>query len=139
MAILKHLFTDLTSTMSVASLALLIYFLVTHYARLKRLPPGPWGFPIVGVLFSIKKEFHLFLLDHVRTFGKVLSFKMGSETIVVISDHKLIKKAFMSKDFTARPKTELTDLLGGYGETLHNIKKKSEYIFVFPSCRSHQC
>ena len=41
---------------------------------------------------------------------------MGVETIVVISDHKLIKKAFRSRDFTARPKSELTKLMGGYGK-----------------------
>lgn len=40
---------------------------------------------------------------------------MGGQTLVVLSDHKLIKKAFQSRDFTARPKTELTHLLGGYG------------------------
>ena len=57
-------------------------------------------------------------MDYVKHFGKVLSLKMGSETLVVLSDHKLIKKAFQNREFTARPKTALSDLLGGYGNSL---------------------
>jgi hypothetical protein len=123
MAILRHLFNiqDLTSLMGIALLTLVIYLMVKQYYRLRSLPPGPWGYPIVGVLFSIKKEFHLFLTDYTKIFGKVFSFKMGRETIVVLSDFKIIKKAFQSRDFTARPKTELTDLLGGYGKKTENI------------------
>ena len=65
----------------------------------------------------IKKEFHLFLFDYVKQFGKVFSISMGNSTLVILSDHKLIKKAFQSKDFSARPKTELTSLFGGYGRS----------------------
>ena len=76
-------------------------------------------------MYSIKKEFHLFLMDFIRDFGNVFSFKMGTQTIVVLSDHKTIKKAFQNKDFTARPKTELTDLLGGYGKSTFIIPSKN--------------
>ena len=80
-----------------------------------------------GLLNHIKKEFHLFLMDYVQQFGKVISLKMGGATVVVLSDYKLIKKAFQSKDFTARPKIELMDLLlGGYG------KSKSCLFWEFP-------
>ena len=81
-----------------------------------KLPPGPNGFPIVGILPLIKKEFHLMLFDYSKIFGKILSFKMGRETVVVLSDYKTIKKAFQTRDFVARPKSELSSLLGGYGE-----------------------
>jgi Cytochrome P450 len=81
-----------------------------------KLPPGPTGFPIVGIIPLIKKEFHLMLFDYSKIFGKILSFKMGRETIVVLSDYKTIKKAFQTRDFIVRPKSELSSLLGGYGE-----------------------
>ena len=116
MAILKD-FQDLTMGMSFSLIALALYYTVNQYRKFQKLPPGPWGFPIVGMLFSIKKEFHLFLTDYVKLFGKVFSMKMGNGTLVILSDHKLIKKAFQSRDFTARPKTELTNLFGGYGKS----------------------
>ncbi len=115
MAILKN-FQDLQFVASLTLVGLLIYYLFLQYRKVQKLPPGPWGYPVVGMLFSIKKEFHLLLMDYVKLFGSVLSFKMGSQTLVVLSDHKLIKKAFASRDFTARPKTELTNLFGGYGK-----------------------
>jgi len=43
---------------------------------------------------------------------------MGSETIIVLNDYKVIKKAFQSKDFTFRPKNTLSQILGGYGKPL---------------------
>lgn len=123
MAILKN-FQDLTTVIGLTIIGLLCYYVVLQYRRVQKLPPGPWGYPIVGMLFSIKKEFHLLLMDYVKCFGKVLSLKMGGQTLVVLSDHKLIKKAFQSRDFTARPKTELTHLLGGYGKHLRILKLK---------------
>lgn len=116
MAILKN-FQDFSTVMALTVFGLIVYYVALQIRHLKKLPPGPWGYPVVGMLYSIKKEFHLFLMDYVKLFGTVLSLKMGGETVVVLSDHKLIKKAFQSKDFTARPKIELFNtLLGGYGK-----------------------
>ena len=89
--------------------------LIRSISQTMKLPPGPTGFPVVGIIPLIKKEFHLMLFDYSKIFGKILSFKMGRETIVVLSDYKTIKKAFQSRDFVARPKSELSSLLGGYG------------------------
>jgi hypothetical protein len=91
-------------------------FLIKQIRQTLKLPPGPTGFPIVGIIPLIKKEFHLLLFDYSKIFGKILSFKMGRETIVVLSDYKTIKKAFQTRDFVVRPKSELSQLLGGYGE-----------------------
>ena len=113
--------TTLTTTilLDTGILILLIYIalmIIRSIGQTLKLPPGPKGFPIVGILPLIKKEFHLMLFDYSKIFGKILSFKMGSETVVVLSDYKTIKKAFQTRDFVARPKSELSSLLGGYGE-----------------------
>ena len=81
-----------------------------------KLPPGPLGLPIFGILPLIRKEFHLTLYDYSRRFGKIMSMKMGIENVVVLSDYKLIKKAFSTRDFVARPKTELQSLIKGFGK-----------------------
>ena len=124
MAFIQQIFQELCSPviLPVAFLALLLFFLLKQYERYRKLPPGPLGIPFIGQLNSIKKEFHLYLYDLCKNFGKITSFKMGVETIVVISDHKLIKKAFRTRDFTARPKSELTKLMGGYGKNFSFLK-----------------
>jgi len=101
---------------------LLIFVLFCIFLRLiqnvrynLRLPPGPSGYPILGMLPKIKKEFHLQLFDYTKSFGKIISLKMGNQLIVVLSDHKLIKAAFGKSEFAARPKTEFGNILGGYG------------------------
>ena len=84
------------------------------------LPPGPYGRPILGIIPYIKKEFHLLLTEYSQEFGSIYSFKMGKETMVVLADHNIIKKAFRSRNFVARPKSELSTILNGYGKsTIH--------------------
>ena len=95
-----------------------------------KLPPGPKGFPILGILPLIKKEFHLMLFDYSKTFGKILSFKMGKETFVVLSDYNMIKKAFQSRDFVARPKSEMSQLLGGYGKVPFSLSLSLAPCFI---------
>jgi 26-hydroxylase len=82
----------------------------------QRLPHGPNGVPIYGMLPFIDKEFHLYLFDLCKTFtGGILSFRMGGQLVVVLSDANLIKKAFARPEFSARPVTTFTSILGGYG------------------------
>jgi len=81
----------------------------------KRLPPGPSGYPLLGMIPKIKKDFHLQLFDYSKSYGKLFSLKMGNQLLVVLSDHKLIKKALAKSEFAARPKTVFGSLIGGYG------------------------
>ena len=113
----QNMTENLTMSMAFAVLILTITYLLIQYKKIQKLPPGPWGRPFIGMIGRIKKEFHLFLFDYVKQFGKLFSISMGNSTLVILSDHKLIKKAFQSKDFSARPKGELTKLFGGYGKS----------------------
>ena len=102
--------------LATAFVALLALYLKKYYDVASELPRGPWGYPILGVLLKIKKEFHLFLLDLCREYGKMFSIRMGNTNMVVLSDADLIRKAFKSPHLTARPRCELSSLLNGYGE-----------------------
>ena len=114
-------FNDLTSTLVVSYLLILIAYLLMQWLHKQlKLPPGPWGLPVSGIIPFIKKEFHLLLFDYAKKYGGIVSFKMGMETIVVLSDHKIIRKAFKLPDMTARPKGGLVGvLLNGYGKCRH--------------------
>ena len=105
-----------TYTIFIFVLTILILRLIQHVRFNLRLPPGPSGYPILGMIPKIKKEFHLQLFDYSKSFGKIFSLKMGNQLIVVLSDHKLIKSAFGKSEFAGRPKTEFGNILGGYGK-----------------------
>lgn len=109
-------------TLATFILAFVLIKLVQIAKLNKRLPPGPSGYPFLGMLPKIKKEFHLQLFDYSKSFGKIFSMKMGNQLIVVLSDHKMIKAAFGKSEFAARPKTEFSSFLGGYGKKIFCLK-----------------
>ncbi|KAK4876363.1 hypothetical protein RN001_012785 [Aquatica leii] len=88
-------------------------FKYLHQTR--SLPPGPWGLPIVGSLPFLKGDLHLHFRDLTQKYGSLLSTRLGSQLIVVLSDYKMIRDAFRKEEFTGRPSTEFTSILEGYG------------------------
>ena len=117
---LKMLYSPLT--LAIFLFVFLLIKMIQYIKFNKRLPPGPSGYPFLGMLPKITKEFHLQLFDYSKSFGKIFSLKMGNQLIVVLSDHKMIKAAFGKSEFAARPKTEFGNILGGYGEIKYFLK-----------------
>lgn len=88
-----------------------------YWARnLRRLPPGPWGFPILGYLPFIKGDLHLQFGRLAAKYGSMFSAKLGSQLIIVLSDYRTIRETFRREDFSGRPHTEFMNILGGYGK-----------------------
>ena len=53
---------------------------------------------------------------------------MGSHLVVVLGDAKLMRMAFAKEAFSARPKSELSSILGGYGEDMPVLKICTSFI-----------
>ena len=115
-------------TFTIFGSLLLMYSFVRKVKMNKILPPGPLGKPWVGVLFNIKKQFHMYLFDLWQNYGSIFSFKMGSHLVVVLGDAKLMRMAFAKEAFSARPKSELSSILGGYGEDMPVLKICTSFI-----------
>lgn len=81
------------------------------------LPPGPRGLPLVGYLPYIRRDFHEELTLLSKQHGPIFSLRMGSELIVVLSDHKVIREAFRREEFACRPDNDFMKLLDGYGKS----------------------
>lgn len=86
------------------------------------LPPGPWGLPVLGSLPFLKGDLHLHFRDLTQKYGSLISTRLGSQLIVVLSDYKMIRDTFRKEEFTGRPTTEFSSLLDGYGKYLNNSK-----------------
>ncbi|XP_046390470.1 cytochrome P450 18a1 [Ischnura elegans] len=83
--------------------------------ELRHLPPGPWGLPVLGYLPFLKGDAHLHFEELARRYGPMFSTRLGNQLIVVLSDHRTIREAFRREEFTARPNTEFSHILEGYG------------------------
>lgn len=101
--------------LAVFVLVLIVVRLIQVYRENKSLPPGPWGLPFFGYLPFFKGDAHLHYKELAKKFGPVFSTKLGNQLIVVLSDYKTIREAFRQEEFTGRPQTEFSDILGGYG------------------------
>ncbi|XP_047988668.1 cytochrome P450 18a1 [Leguminivora glycinivorella] len=80
----------------------------------RKLPPGPWGPPVVGYLPFLGVR-HKTFLELARSYGALFSARLGNQLTVVLSDYRLIREAFRREEFTGRPSTPLMHTLDGLG------------------------
>lgn len=107
---------DMAWSLLVFVVVLVAVRLVQLYREQRRLPPGPWGLPVLGYLPFLKGDLHQQYKELSDKYGPMFSARLGRQTIVVLGDHKTIREAFRKEEFTARPQTEFSAILGGYGE-----------------------
>ena len=125
-------FTRLTSGMKqstfVLALASFLLALVSVNGRRllrrrkrMRLPPGPRGWPIVGILPYLDADNPAqSVWDMSKQYGTVFCGRLGSHMAVFLNDYDSIKEAFSRKDdaFNDRPRIAMFELYtGGHGKT----------------------
>ncbi|XP_022098082.1 cytochrome P450 2J1-like [Acanthaster planci] len=95
---------------------LLTVFLMLKLRRPRNLPPGPWGWPILGYLPQIlwrvavdKKVAHEFLSELSGRYGDILSFHIAGKLLVVISKSATMREAFGQHQLSNRPEFHVTN------------------------------
>ncbi|XP_073137521.1 6,7,8-trihydroxycoumarin synthase-like [Henckelia pumila] len=80
-----------------------------HNTKKARYPPGPRGLPLIGNLhqFDSQKP-HQFLHELSKKHGPVMSMKLGSVPLIVISSEKVAKEAFNAHDIVISNRPNLT-------------------------------
>ncbi|KAL2539815.1 Cytochrome [Abeliophyllum distichum] len=93
-----------------------LIFLFTRKSKAKklRLPPGPPGWPVVGNLFQFARSGKQFF-EYTREvlipkYGPILTLKMGTRTMIIISSADLAYEALIDKGqiFASRPRENPT-------------------------------
>ncbi|XP_065343664.1 cytochrome P450 18a1 [Cloeon dipterum] len=104
--------------------SLLVFFVVVSMVYLvqfinkeRRLPPGPWGYPLLGSSSLLNflpptKEFYKAMA---KKFGSTCSIRIGRKLVVVLSDYLTIRQAFKREEFTGRPSSGFSYLIQNYG------------------------
>uniref|UniRef100_A0A1I8J363 Cytochrome P450 n=1 Tax=Macrostomum lignano TaxID=282301 RepID=A0A1I8J363_9PLAT len=70
------------------------------------LPPGPRGWPLLGSLPNMDpKRSHESVLELCKTFGPIISYRLGSQLFIVINDYDLAKELLDDENFTGRSRS----------------------------------
>jgi len=89
MDVLIHLVSSLNWTYvgpCVIVTALLYYW----YHRPRKFPPGPRGFPIIGVVPLVPKYLERSLTKWSKEYGPVMSVRLGGRDVVTLNDYESI-------------------------------------------------
>ncbi|XP_062502240.1 steroid 17-alpha-hydroxylase/17,20 lyase-like [Corticium candelabrum] len=80
------------------------------------LPPGPMGLPIVGCYLSLlRRDQHHVFYGWTRTYGPLISFRVGSVLVVVANDAHTIQAIHSNNRLSGRPKWPTLDALSAGG------------------------
>ncbi|XP_053202613.1 cytochrome P450 2J2-like [Panonychus citri] len=82
----------------------LVKYLWSTIKRIRSLPPGPWGLPVVGYFPFIWKHNYLQFDKLSRRYGKVFSVKLGHLDVVLVCDWEHLKEALANDSLLGRPK-----------------------------------
>ncbi|KAK1561068.1 hypothetical protein Q3G72_034051 [Acer saccharum] len=88
-----------------------IHFLTKSLAATKsgpvNLPPGPRPFPVIGNILELGNKPHQALAELSKTYGPIMSLKLGSITTIVISSPNVAKEALQKHDQALSSRTIL--------------------------------
>ncbi|XP_066297774.1 cytochrome P450 1A1-like [Branchiostoma lanceolatum] len=100
-------------TLLVGLTTLVLVSWVLDIIKRRRMPPGPFFWPIIGNLFLFGGQFYLTFLELGKKYGDVFSLKLGMRDVVVLNSLEVIREALVKKgnDFAGRTHTATGDLL----------------------------
>nr|AWD38971.1 CYP392A11 cytochrome P450 2J6-like protein [Tetranychus urticae]AWD38972.1 CYP392A11 cytochrome P450 2J6-like protein [Tetranychus urticae] len=81
----------------------LVKYLFNTIKRIRSLPPGPWGLPIVGYLPFLGDHVYLQFDQLSKKYGPVYCLKLGSFDVVFVCDWPHMKEAVSNDALLARP------------------------------------
>ncbi|KAJ7374538.1 hypothetical protein OS493_004876 [Desmophyllum pertusum] len=85
-----------------------------------KLPPGPWGMPVIGACFRMGKNPHLDLTQMAQKYGDVFSLMLGNRLVVVLNGVNAIQEAIVKQStaFAGRPQLHTFKLANPQGNSL---------------------
>nr|AJD25185.1 cytochrome P450 CYP76S7 [Salvia miltiorrhiza] len=98
----------LTSSLIVVSIAWICIQILSSDFRARKsskLPPGPYGLPIIGNILHLGSNPHRSLAKLARKYGPVMSLKLGSVTTVVFSSPETAKLVLQKHDASFSSRT----------------------------------
>lgn len=101
--------------------SLLYIFTNRKSASSTRLPPGPYPVPIIGSIFKLGNKPHHSLAALSKTYGPLMSLKLGSTTTIVVSSREMVQELFSKHDLSLSSRS-IPYVAYSY---THNLEKNS--------------
>ncbi|CAN7941318.1 unnamed protein product, partial [Ixodes hexagonus] len=85
-----------------------------HEGKGAKLPPGPWGIPLLGNLAILRRKFYREkCIEWVEKYGPVFRIKLGVTSIVIVNDFESIKEVLSKRECLFRPRNWIFKNAGG--------------------------
>ena len=98
-----------------------IYKYIKHRASLAGLPPGPRGYPLLGVAPLLGKNQFAAFTRWAEEFGDVISVPVIGRRLIVLNDADVIRETMSQAAFAARPRNYRRDMLTkNCGKLIHS-------------------
>ncbi|XP_077219317.1 flavonoid 3'-monooxygenase-like [Tasmannia lanceolata] len=114
----KDEFTNLVLMVSLAVMTIAWYIVLIKKWNNggRELPPGPRGLPLVGSLLFLDPELHRYFAKLARTYGPIMSLRLGHKLCVVVSSSSLAKEVLKDHDsIFANRDVPIAALVATYG------------------------
>ncbi|XP_015919937.1 cytochrome P450 2F2 [Parasteatoda tepidariorum] len=81
-----------------------VYFITSVIKRLgRKLPPGPYGLPILGYAPFMTKKPYLKFIELSKKYGDIFSINLGYRRWIILNSSEAIKEALLKPEFLSRP------------------------------------
>ncbi|XP_069753826.1 vitamin D 25-hydroxylase isoform X5 [Narcine bancroftii] len=117
-------FSAVCRTLGTLLFLLLGVWLVRHLLKQRRprgFPPGPAALPLIGSVFSLVTEPHVFMKKQSEIHGQIFSLDLGGISTVIVNGYDAIKECLVHQtdNFADRPSLPLFKKLTNMGEKVH--------------------
>ncbi len=112
---------DTRTVLVTAGILLILFWL---FSKPRNLPPGPWGFPVIGsipaIVLAVRRgvQPHQIFDEYAKKYGPVFRVRLFTKTVVVLNDFPSIKAGFQNPSLNDRPHMLLTEALKSDGVTM---------------------
>ncbi|XP_074263217.1 cytochrome P450 76T24-like [Silene latifolia] len=109
LVLMVNLFDKVSTTMEPYTISLflisvifVIFFVlkICRNSTKSKLPPGPKAWPIIGNIHQLGDKPHRSVAELSKKYGPIMTLKLGTMTIIVISSAEVAKEMFLKHDLT---------------------------------------
>ncbi|XP_059829936.1 vitamin D 25-hydroxylase isoform X1 [Hypanus sabinus] len=117
--------SDACTVLGTLHLLLLSVLLVRHLLKQRRprgFPPGPAALPLIGSVFSLVTEPHVFMKKQSEVHGQIFSLDLGGISAVIVNGYDAVKECLVhqSDNFADRPSLPLFKKMTNMGGLLNS-------------------